>query len=108
MLNPIVVYEALAIATAVQTSNGQIAGRRVVSHIDSSAAKGSIISGYSPNETLNAVVGKVHKAFATCSAWPFFVYVQTKFNLADTLTRFELESIVSKFGVRKVVAHVPL
>ena len=85
-----------------------LVGRRIVSHVDNCAAKDAIIHGYSSNDTLNACVGKIHRTFSNMSSWIYFLYVNTKFNLSDTLTRFELESIINDFGVKKVEANVPL
>ncbi len=110
MQNPIALFEALAVLCVVHNFNVHIVEKRVVSHVDNSVVMGALVKGYSGVEILGDLVKKVHcAAFVACNTWRYFVYVASKFNLSDALTRTD-ETQVSRVGqlnVQLVDAEVP-
>eukprot|EP00392_Amoebophrya_sp_AT5.2_P006887 g6899.t1 len=101
MNNPIVVYEALALYTAVLTWQEHLMGRRVVCHIDNRAVAGALVDGSSPTPQLQMLLSKISTAFTSIHCWPYYIYVNTKFNISDALTREELTRLcVSAFKIQ--------
>jgi hypothetical protein len=104
--NPIMIFELLAAQTAAHVFGADIIGRRVILHLDNSSAQSILIKAYSAGglsgELLSDMAGKTHKAFAALNCHVYFVYVNTKFNLSDVLSRQSVmpEHLREKFSVK--------
>ena len=110
MLNPIVVYEGVAILTALSTFQERLLGRRVIVHVDNKAIHDSLISGnVKGNDEVSSLAGRIIKQFQMLHCWPYFVYVNTKFNISDCLTRSDLKKLcVDEFSLSVEETTVPL
>jgi hypothetical protein len=111
--NPIITYEALAVWTAASTFAGELSGRRVYIWVDNIPVKDALLAGYckgasGSGEQMNGVIGSVHRQFLFLNAHIYVCYCQTKFNIADILTREELLHKAGEFSLSMVPAVVPV
>lgn len=89
---PIVYKEMLALLMAVATFGSQLAGQRIVLHVDNQAVCFTINAGYSKNSDLMTLIREMYHLLAYYSMEVKALYINTKLNiLADRLSRLDVQ-----------------
>eukprot|EP00435_Cladocopium_sp_Y103_P013062 s2693_g3.t1 len=83
--------EVLAAPVAIQTWAPTLAGQQIIHFIDSDAAAASLVKGYSPKSDSTAMVGEYWSLAAQSAIDIYIDRVESKSNLADGPSRFELD-----------------
>ena len=79
--------ELLAVVTAFDTFGAELSGKRVVALIDSDAALGAIVKGYSRKDDISDLVSILWETIARYNIIVYFDRVSTDANISDGPSR---------------------
>ena len=79
--------ELLAVVTAFDTFGAELSGKRVIALIDSEAALGAIVKGYSRKDDISDLVSVLWETIARYNIIVYFDRVSTDANISDGPSR---------------------